>query len=538
MRRLRRMTTTVWCRTTLAMATATTLALGGWACAGAGDPAPVVGARCADLAAMTLIDFDIVSASPVADGDAVPHCRVHGVIDDEINFELLLPDEWNGRFMMGGGGGYVGSVQNSALTYGAGPGALERGYATVGTDTGHAGEGVEAGWALHNEKRQVNFGHRAVHLTAEAARSIIRHYYDREEEYAYFVGCSRGGGQGMMESQRYPEDFDGIVAGAPAYHWTAFTAGFVQNQQAIFPDASDLSSPVITAENRALLDASIRQACDHLDGVEDGVLNDPRLCNFTPDSLPRCAADTPGPDCVTSEQVAAMQAIYAGPTSNGERIFHGFPLGGENDPGGWDRWIAGADASRERGVPNLHYGFGTELYKYFVFDDPDWDYTRYDFSTWADDVAEAATVLDATDSDLGRFRDAGGKLILWTGWSDPALTALGTIDYYEQVVAGDPSASAYARLFMLPGVLHCGGGPGPDQVDWLTAIAAWVEQGEPPVRLVAAKQGGPAGEATPVMTRPVCAYPGAAAYAGSGSTDDEANFRCQAPELSLGARVY
>ena len=393
-----------------AFGVATILAFGGWACAGGGgDPAPVSGARCSDLASMALIDFDIRTAEPIAGDDAVPHCRVQGVIDDEITFELLLPDAWNGRFLMGGGGGYVGTVQNAALAYGAGPGALERGYATVGTDTGHAGGGVQADWALDNPARQVNFGHRAVHLTAEAARSIIRHYYEREEEYAYFVGCARGGGQGMMASQRYPDDFDGIVAGAPAYHWTAFTAGFIQNQQAIFPDPSDLSTPVITRENRALLDVSIRRACDHLDGVEDGVLTDPRRCDFAPASLPRCAGDVPGADCVTSAQLAAIETIYAGPTSNGELMFHGFPLGGENDPGGWDQWIAGAEMTTELGAPNLHYGFGTELYKYFVFSDPDWDYTTYDFSTWADDVAETAEILDATDPNIGPFRDAGGS---------------------------------------------------------------------------------------------------------------------------------
>jgi hypothetical protein len=323
---LRRITTSAWYRTAQTVGMAATLALAGWACAGAGDPARVASARCADLAAMRLVDFSIVSASQVADGDAVPHCRVQGLIDDEINFELLLPDAWNGRFMM-------------------------------------------------------------------------------------------GGGQGTMESQRYPDDFDGIVAGAPAYHWTAFTAGFVQNQQAIFPDASDLSAPVITPENRALLDASIRDACDHLDGVADGVLTDPRRCRFTPESLPRCAADASGPDCVTSDHLAAIQTIYAGPTSAGAQIFPGFPLGGENDPGGWDRWIAGATG--DRGVPNLHYGFGTELYKYFVFDDPDWDYTHYDFSTWADDVAETATLLDATEPDLGPFCDGGGSSSCGPGGPTP-----------------------------------------------------------------------------------------------------------------------
>lgn len=517
--------------TTRDLVLAGVLALGLAGCAGTAEVPAGTGALCAGLAGMKLIGFDILSASPVPAEDGLPpHCRVDGQIDTEINFELLLPDDWNGRFMMGGGGGYVGTVQNSALSYGAGPGALERGYATVGTDTGHIGNGVEAGWALDDDERQLNFGHRAVHVTTEAARSIIRHYYGRAEEYSYFVGCSRGGGQGMMASQRYPDDFDGIVAGAPAYHWTAFTAGFVQNQQAVFPDASDLSTPVVTSDNRALTAASILEACDHTDGVRDGVLNDPRTCNFMPDTLLRCEGEVAGSDCVTRDQLAAIKVIYDGPMSNGERIFHGFPFGGENDPGGWDTWIVGSADGPQLEVPNLHYGFGTELYKYFVFDDPDWDYTSYDFSTWAQDVAETAALLDATDTDLGRFRDLGGKIIFWTGWSDPALTALGAIDYYERVetgeTAGEVEVREYARLFMLPGVLHCGGGPGPDSVDWLTAIEDWVERATPPGRLLAAKLGE-TGE--PVLTRPVCPYPEVAVYDGSGPTGDAASFRCAKP---------
>ena len=492
------------------------------ACGDGGGPAPVE--RCDALADGSLIDFAIGEAVWVEAAGATPaHCRVRGVIGAEINFELLLPEPWNGRLAMGGGGGYVGSVQNAALEYGSGPGALERGYATVGTDTGHVGDGIEAAWALGHEERQVNFGHRAVHLTAEAARSILRHYYEREEDYAYFVGCSRGGGQGMMESQRYPEDFDGIVAGAPAFHWTAFTAGFVQNQQALFPDPDALSASVLDDETLALLGTAVIEACDHLDGVRDGILGDPRTCDFTPEALPRCEDDRPAPGCVTGDQLTAISVIYGGPTSNGTSIFPGFPFGGERDAGGWDTWIAGATG--EGGVPNLHYAFGTELYKYFVFDDPDWDYTAYDFSTWADDVAETAARLDAASTDLSGFRDHGGKLILWSGWSDPALTALGLIDYYERLVAGDPVSTDYARLFMLPGVLHCGGGPGPDQVDWLTAIEQWVEQGVPPTRLLAATLE----DGDPVLTRPVCAYPQVAVHDGRGPTDEAASFRCETP---------
>ena len=258
-------------RFTIALMIAAGLALAA-ACTGvAADPdTPLPAAeRCSALANLELIDLRITSAEHMPLGDrGAEHCVVTGVIETEINFELLLPSEWNGRFMMGGGGGYVGTVQNQAQTLFAHGGTpLKRGYATVGTDTGHVGGGIEASWALDHLERQENFGHRAVHLTTEAAKSILRHYYGQTERYSYFVGCSRGGGQAMMESQRYPEDFDGIVAAAPAYHWTALTAGFVQTQQAIYPDG-DTSTPVITPENLALLGSSILAACDANDGVE------------------------------------------------------------------------------------------------------------------------------------------------------------------------------------------------------------------------------------------------------------------------------
>jgi feruloyl esterase len=453
---------------------------------------------------------------------------VAGVIETEINFELLLPDaaDWNGRFLMGGGGGFVGTVQNQArnlFAYGGGP--LERGYATVGTDTGHSGNGIEASWALDHPERQENFGHRAVHVTAEAAKSIIRRYYDQAPDYSYFVGCSRGGGQAMMASQRYPEDFDGIVSAAPAYDWTGIAAGFVQNQQAIHPDG-DLDAPVLTLATLELLGSSILAACDADDGVEDGVLDDPRRCGFRPEDLPRCAGDRPSDDCVTAEQLAAIDTVYGGPTSNGEPVYHGFNYGGENDRGGWDSWVVAAPQRRAAGVPNAQYGFGTELYKYFVFDDPDWDYTQYDFSAWKEEVAETAAILNATDHDLGAFRDRGGKIIYWTGWSDLALAPLGTIDYYERLDAGDPAARDFARLYMLPGVLHCAGGPGPDRVDWVEAIRAWVEEGSAPERLLASKLDQ---DGDPTMTRPLCPYPQVAVYDGTGDPNDEESFACAVP---------
>lgn len=483
-------------------------------------------ARLADLVGTELIDLRIDVSRHVADTPA--HCRVAGVIETEINFELLLPDAWNGRFLMGGGGGYVGSIQNQAMTatYSAVGGTpLERGYATAGTDTGHVGDGVDATWALDRPDRQENFGHRAVHLTAEASKSIIRHYYDQGPAFSYFAGCSRGGGQGMMASQRYPDDFDGIVSGAPAYDWTAFTAGMVQTQQAIYP-SGDVTTPIITPDNLALLAAGIDAACDTLDGVDDDILADPRRCGFRPGDLPRCDGDVPGAGCVTDAQVAAIEAVYQGPVAGGEPLFFGFPFGGENDPGGWDTWVVAADGPRARGVPNLHYGFGTELYKNFVFGDPEWDYTTYDFSTWAEDTATVAAMLDATDTDLSAFRDRGGKILFWTGWSDLALTPLGTIDYYERLRAADPEADEYARLYLLPGVLHCGGGPGADRVDWVEVLRAWVEDGMSPHRLVAHKLDD-VGQST--MTRPACPHPEAAAYRG-GDPDVESSFVCELAE--------
>ncbi len=513
---------------TLALATSFVLAL---ACGSSLTDFPLTAThqeRCGALAQLELIDLRITSAESVPAGEATPaHCAISGVIETEINFELLLPDDWNGRFMMGGGGGFVGSVQNSALNYGVGPGALARRYATVGTDTGHTGTSIDGSWALNNPERQENFAHRAVHLTAEAAKSILRYYYGETEQYSYFVGCSRGGGQGMMASQRYPTDFDGIVAGAPAYDWTGLGAQFIQTQQAIYPDGH-LSSPVITPDNLRLLAKAIDAACDAKDGMEDNILADPRSCRFRPDDLPRCSGAEAGSDCVTEVQLAAIEAVYDGPTRNGQPFYFGFPFGGENEGGGWDYWVVDSTRSRERGVPNLHYAFGTELYTYFVFSSPEWDYTTYDFSTWEEDTAATAELLNATDADLGSFRDAGGKIIYWTGWSDLALTAFSTIDYVKRVQAADSSAGDFTRLYLLPGVLHCGGGLGPGQVDWLNAIRTWVEEDVAPGRLVAKKFAGD-GTGTVVMSRPACVYPQVATYRGGGDPDSEANFTCENP---------
>ena len=469
---------------------------------------------CTDLPSFAPKDTLIKTTENVETG--TPHCKVSGVIEKEIKFELLLPKEWNGRFMMGGGGAYVGSIQNQALAYGSGPGALERGYATVGTDTGHVSSYVDGSWALNNLERQENFGHRAVHLTAVTAKSIIKRYYARAPEYSYFVGCSRGGGQAMMETQRYPGDFDGLVAGAPAYDWPGFRAGQIRAIQKMFPDG-DTSDPILTKANLELLGTTIINACDALDGVVDGILTDPRECPFEPDDLPKCQGNAEV-DCVTTEQLTAIKAIYDEPIINGRRIFAGFPYGGEHNPNGWERSMVGPDGLS----PSSR--FAIDFYRNFVFSDPHWDYRDYDFANWKQDIAKVSAMLDATSTDLSEFKKRNGKIIFWTGWSDHLITALGTVDYYDELSAVDSEVNQYSRLYMLPGMFHCGGGPAPDRADWLEAIRAWVEDGKAPERLVSEQVD----KSRRIMrTRPICPYPQTASYKGRGDPNDESSFTCK-----------
>jgi feruloyl esterase len=482
--------------------------------------------ECAAMTALRLPDVLITQAVAVAADDKpdakvkVAHCKVAGVIGKEIRFALLLPDEWNRRLFMGGGGGFVGQVQNQAAE------SVNSGFATVGTDTGHQGTGLQAGWALLDMERQLNFGHLAVHRTAEVAKAIVRAYYDSELTRSYFFGCSRGGGQALMEAQRYPGDFDGIVAAAPALDWPGIAAAFVKNSQAVFPDSHVLDKSVITPDNLKLLEARVLAACDGNDGVKDGVMEDPRDCRFRLADIPACPDARPGPECLTKAQRAAIERIYAPTASSDGPIYYGQPFGGEGEAGGWQAWITGVDYKllADAGTPSLQWAFGTEFFKYFVFGDPSWDYTRYELSTWKRDTRQVATFMNATNPDLAAFKSGGRKLILWHGWSDPALSALATIGYYRQVEERDPALRDYFRMFLLPGVLHCGGGPGPDTVDWFTPITDWVERGQAPDRLTAAKLDK---DGKVARAHPLCPYPQRASYTGKGNPDLADSYACR-----------
>ena len=416
---------------------------------------------------------------------------------------------------MGGGGGFVGSVQNMASS------SIKDGYATAGTDTGHKGNGIKADWALNNMERQVNFGHLAVHRTAVVSKGIIRQFYCSGPEYSYFIGCSRGGGQAMMEAQRYPEDFDGIVTGAPAFNWPALGAEFLQNSKANYPNPTNLGEPVITLANLKLLQSKILEQCDAIDGITDQILNDPEACDFDPDFLPKCPENSVGDDCFTSAQIEAIKVIYSGVTSENSEIYPGFPLGGENEQGGWQAWIVGPnEGTMELNFPSLQFGFGTEMYKYLIFNNPDWDYSSYDFSNFSEETKYASSYLDATSTDYSGFKDRGGKMIIYHGWNDPALSALATIEHYNAVKEKDDELDEYIRLFLLPGVLHCGGGPGPSQTNWIEIVRAWVEEGIAPERVVVSKKKGKKN----VMTRPVFPYPKKATYDGKGDPNKEGSF--------------
>ncbi len=431
----------------------------------------------------------------------VAHVVVHGAIGGKIQFEVLLPDEWNARFVMGGGGGFVGRVQNQARY------SINRGFATAGTDTGHqAVRAAGARWALNDVEAKLNFAHLAIHRTTEVAKAIIHAYYGSDPEYSYFSGCSTGGGQALIEAQRYPLDFDGILSAAPVVNTIGLAAARIYNAQQFFPDPEKLKSPIITEERLDEIASQVVEYCEERDGVKDGVLDDPRECDF----------DLSQVEGLTTEQRRALQAVYDGPPS-----FPGMPLGSESR---WYTWKAGSfpELLSQAGVPNPGFGLGISYAKYFLFDDPDWDYSTYDLADWEKDTRLASTYTGANNPDLRKFKERGGKLILWHGWSDGPLTPLASIDYFEAVAELDADLRDYFRLFLLPGVAHCGGGSGPDQVDWLGLLVDWVEERNPPHRVVASKLDD---DGVVVRTRPVYPYPIRAVYTGSGDPNEAESFQ-------------
>jgi hypothetical protein len=468
----------------------------------------------------------------------VPFCRVEGVIrpttDSDIRFELWLPPPvtWNGKYQGVGNGGFAGFITYQPMAQ-----ALEAGYAVSGTDAGHVASVTDARWAIGHPERVADFGWRAIHETAQASKAIAEAYYGKAPSHAYFSGCSDGGREALMEAQRFPDDYDGIVSVAPANYWTQGVPGFIWDEQALIAEPGG----ALTARKLPAITAAVLAACHG----EDGILDNPRQCDFDPSVLLCKGAESDA--CLSSQQITTLRKIYSGrQDAAGKSVFPGFEPGGEANPGGWALWITGNGANPGEG--SLQLAFGVGYFGNMVFARPDWDFKHIDFDTDTKLAAEkTAQALDATDINLDRFRAAGGRLIQVHGWSDAALPPAVSIMYYEAVAAklgGIPQTQAFYRLFMAPGMQHCGGGVGPNAFggpfglpgpsddaahDVVAALAHWVEDGVAPAQIVATKyQDDEPGKGI-TMQRPWCPYPAVARYSGQGSRNEAASFACAAP---------
>ncbi len=444
---------------------------------------------CTALATALVPGATIKSAAAIAaTGDLPAHCRVQGTIPQAIRFELRLPlAGWNGKFYMAGCGGFCGSLEAdrpgvvNALNHG-----LRRGYASATTDSGHTGTSVTDGrWALDNPAAEADWGWRSVTETTRVSRDLVRAFYGRPASRSYFSGCSTGGRMGLMAAQRFPHDFDGIIAGAPALDYT----GLVATQLAWIVQANTAAdgSEILDRAKVPLITKAVLETCDGIDGQRDGLIDDPRRCDWKPEQL-QCKGAAAA-DCLTAREIGVLDHWYMPVTGGDGRIQYpgGVPKGSEPY---WPVWLSGIPGSN---APALAGRFGTDFLRYMAFV-PDvgaeFDVRNYDFDRDPPRLATMARIYDATNPDLAAFRDRGGKLLVFHGWADPLVTPQRTIDYYDAVRAtmgGAESTAQFARLFLLPGVDHCGiqPGPGAKSVDFdpLPALEAWVERNEAPATL-------------------------------------------------------
>jgi hypothetical protein len=520
----------------------------------AGPCARAAGQDCEKLTSLKLKDTTITMAESVAAGAFTPpnpfgpqgpqgkpvaaaFCRVTGSIkptsDSDIKFEIWLPASgWTGRYESVGNGGFAGVIRYDSMV-----GPLLGGSAVASTDDGHSTPG--GSWALGHPEKIIDYGYRAVHLTAEAGKAITAAFYGTAPKHSYFVGCSKGGGEAFMEAQRYPKDFDGIVGGANANMFTDLFSIFAWDAKVNLGDKAGY----LSADDVAKVGAAIVADCDELDGVKDGLINDPLKCHPDLSKLP-----------LTPAQLQTYQMLHDGmKTSSGKLIYPGLPYGSEAV--GWRAFLTGP-SYEEAAKRAAQSTFGDGFLANFVYNDASWSDLKLNVDTTPADAEKAVgQYLNATDLNFTEFKKRGGKYIQWHGLADGLVTPLGSIDYYQRVVAaqggskgkdwpagnidsaGLEKTQQFYRLFLAPGVSHCGGGPGPNQLgqaggdgdaehDIVVALEQWVEKRTPPTRIVATKFVGDDRTKGVAMTRPLCAYPQAAKYKGTGDTNDAANFVC------------
>ena len=459
---------------------------------------PALATTCEDLRSLDLSFTTITSVATIVNSaNLPPYCSVHATLrptpDSDIKIEVWLPiSTWNGKFQAVGNGGWSGAIGHDSLAA-----ALRRGYASASTDTGH--QGGSASFALGHPEKLIDYAWRSEHEMTVKAKAIIAAFYGTAPKLSYWNGCSAGGKQAMKEAQRFPDDFDGIIAGAPALDWVARATLAMWVAQAVHKDEASYIPP---RKFPFIHDAALN-ACDAADGLSDDVIEDPTRCAFDPKTI-----ECKGPDestCLTALQVEAARKIYAGP---GKGIAPGLERGSEL---GWATFA---------GPQPMSIGF--DYFKYVVFENPNWDFHALNFDS---DIVRArkldADRINATDPDLSAFRKHGGKLIQYHGWSDPQIPPASSVAYYQSVLQKmGTSVRDFYRLFMVPGMAHCGGGQGVNDFDALGALEQWVEHKTPPNQIAASQKGGH-------RTRPLCPYPQVAHYNGTGNPDDAANFTCK-----------
>ena len=480
---------------------------------------------CESLSSVTLPNATITAAQTVAAGAFTPparaangegfkklpaFCRIAATLrpsnDSDIKIEVWLPvSGWNGKFQAVGNGGWAGTISYPAMSR-----ALEHGYATSSTDTGHTGG--SAAFALGHPEKLVDYAYRSEHEMTVKAKALIAAFYGSEPSRSYWNGCSTGGRQALVEAQRFPDDFDGIIAGAAANPKTHLDAWRIWMAQAMFKDQAS----VIPVSKFAVIHEAVLGACDAIDGLKDGLIQDPTRCHFDPHAIECKGGDAA--TCLTAAQVAAARVVMspAKDRKTGAEIFPGFEPGTEL---GWARMLSGPDP----------YATAVDQFKYIVFGKPEWNWRTFDLER---DVAVADTqakgTLSSIDPDLSAFARHGGKLLMYHGWSDQDVAPRASITFYTRTLdatRGVPSNAAWVRLFMVPGMGHCGGGEGPNTFDMMTALEPWVEHGTVPERVVASRIT--AGKVE--RARPLCAYPQVAQYSGTGSIDAAESFACKAP---------
>lgn len=487
------------------------------------------GRSCASLRDVLAVDVTVTSAATVpAAGDVPEHCRVRGLIAPEVRFEVDLPTAWNRRLYMFGNGGYAGENLDAPPRRTLADGAVRAGFVAAQTNTGHDAAREPLGSFAADYGKLVDYAFRAVHRTVGAAKRLAAAYYGRPAAFSYWDGCSTGGRQGLMSAQRFPDDFDGILAGAPVLNFVDTMVNYVWNTQA-------LAGAGLTVDKIKTVAHAAYARCDAKDGAADGLIADPRQCDFDPArDVAQCPPGGDGGDCLTPGQAAAINRIYAGITRpDGSHAFFGWPKGAEvvgasfdgsgAQVSGWEWWFIGAD-----GQPSREVQYSTTFMRNLALgrEWTDFDPARFDFARDPARMAEIRALLNADDPNLAAFRRHGGKLIMYHGWADTALTPFMSVDYYERATAANgPGTPDFFRLFMVPGMAHCRGGVATDRFDGISALVNWVENGTAPESLAASRVV----DGKVARTRPLCPYPKQATYSGSGSVDDAANFACRDP---------